>query len=735
MNLNSSETRLDNNQIQSGTYYNTAGSGTTFTNTVGTGIYPRSGTSLKANGGSIVINAPGQVVRLDGNINQSGNQSGGFFIGNGGKVNISSGNLLYTNGTIASSGTEGPDTLTAAAGSDANIQGLGGNDSITGNDGNDTLDGGLGNDSIDGGLGNNSLIGGAGNDSIYSDFQVYQGTISRTDGSNTLIGGPGNDTLSSGTGSDTYIYNAGDGNDTIRQAYSYTPHPASIYKLVINDVNSLDNLTFTTDGIDLIIGNLSGDSTIKLINQFDFTSQGPYPAINTIQVGAGAPVSTSSPEFLHRVNYQGTESNDIIGSLSSLGSLIYGNGGNDSLFGNSGNDTLYGGSGDDLIFGNGGIDSLSGGSGDDHLEADQGILIVGGDIYPPGIDTMNGGMGNDSFVNQFGDTVYQFGYGWGRDDITDVSGNDTLDFSSYDTALNISLNNASQYLVSGAGGYFNNIFCDSPNSLENIIKGNGNDALTGNQYANSLSSGAGNDTIIGAAGNDTLDGGAGNDRMLGGLGDDLYIVDSTNDVIVENAVEGTDTVQSSATYTLGDNLENLTLTGSAFINGAGNSRNNKLIGNSGNNLLGGADGLDTLTGGQGNDTLKGGIGNDTYNFSLNDGQDVIQDIDPNVGNSDKVNFDSTIAKGNIAFFMSGSTLQVGYAGSTDQISIQNQSMAANQVERFQASDATYLTAADVNLVIQNMASYATNNGVSFTSLADVENNANLLNLVASAWHS
>jgi Ca2+-binding RTX toxin-like protein len=76
--------------------------------------------------------------------------------------------------------------------------------------------------------------------------------------------------------------------------------------------------------------------------------------------------------------------------------------------------------------------------------------------------------------------------------------------------------------------------------------------------------------LTGNAGNDTLDGMAGNDTMAGGLGDDVYFVDNTLDVLTENLNEGEDTVYSQATtFTLGANVENLTLVGLNNISGTG----------------------------------------------------------------------------------------------------------------------------------------------------------------------
>jgi Ca2+-binding RTX toxin-like protein len=153
------------------------------------------------------------------------------------------------------------------------------------------------------------------------------------------------------------------------------------------------------------------------------------------------------------------------------------------------------------------------------------------------------------------------------------------------------------------------------------------ETLRGTRLSDSLYGLGGNDTLIGKQGNDYLDGGTGNDRMEGGKGNDTYIVDSTgffgssSDQVVENFNQGIDTVRASVSYTLGTNVENLTLTGFSAINGTGNTLNNYIIGNSAANRLDGGFGNDTIDGGSGNDTLLGGDGNDSLIGGL--GSDTI----------------------------------------------------------------------------------------------------------------
>jgi Ca2+-binding RTX toxin-like protein len=147
--------------------------------------------------------------------------------------------------------------------------------------------------------------------------------------------------------------------------------------------------------------------------------------------------------------------------------------------------------------------------------------------------------------------------------------------------------------------------------------------LVGAEGADSLSGGGGNDTLLGGLGNDRLDGGAGNDSMAGEGGDDFYVVNSASDVVLEAAGGGADTVQSSASYVLGAELEALVLTGSA-TRGTGNTLANTLVGTGGANTLDGKAGNDSLDGGGGDDVLIGDAGADTLSGGAGADRFVIQ---------------------------------------------------------------------------------------------------------------
>jgi Ca2+-binding RTX toxin-like protein len=251
-----------------------------------------------------------------------------------------------------------------------------------------------------------------------------------------------------------------------------------------------------------------------------------------------------------------------------------------------------------------------GGDGDD----------IFGDNGGPTRVVMNGGAGNDRWIASEESRAGLFlkVYFSGGDGI------DTLDFRNMLAGVTVDIQ-AGRYFHGGIenidGSAFNDDFIGS--NFDNVLQGmDGDDVMYGLRGA---------DVLVGGNGNDRLEGGFDADYMVGGLGDDTYGVDEVLDRVIELAGEGTDTVRASFTYSLGDALENLTLTGTTAIDGFGNSSGNVIIGNNAANKLYSGSGtddhgtdIDALSGGGGDDLLSigygdsadGGAGRDGLRISL-----------------------------------------------------------------------------------------------------------------------
>ncbi len=150
-----------------------------------------------------------------------------------------------------------------------------------------------------------------------------------------------------------------------------------------------------------------------------------------------------------------------------------------------------------------------------------------------------------------------------------------------------------------------------------MLFGTADDTVTNRgRIDGNVSLGGGNDLF------DTRDGTV-DGSVNGGTGNDTYMVSSTAITLVESGGNGTDMVQSTVTWRLGANFENLTLLGNSNINGRGNTLANVITGNAGDNRLDGAGGTDTLIGGDGDDTFITD-GGDTITEAAGHGTDTVR---------------------------------------------------------------------------------------------------------------
>jgi Ca2+-binding RTX toxin-like protein len=275
-----------------------------------------------------------------------------------------------------------------------------------------------------------------------------------------------------------------------------------------------------------------------------------------------------------------------------------------------------------------------------------------------------------------------------------------------------------------------------------IYGGGGNDFLYGEGGDDAIYGEGDNDYLYGGCGNDTLDGGEGADKMIGGPGNDTYVVDRLpsgflnlipGDEITEFYNEGIDTVQSSVTYTLGSNVENLTLTGTSAINGTGNTLDNVLTGNSAANTLTGNAGNDTLVGGLGNDTMTGGNGSDTYLFGNADGKDTINETAGLCGDMDTLKLAEATTTQPI-LVKQGNDLYV-FIDENNYVRIANEFQATNYgIERLEVSDGHYISRTDIQTIVDTMSYINNDSGMDVLQKYNAMlNEEQYQNILAANW--
>lgn len=544
--------------------------------------------------------------------------------------------------------TTGDDIIGGTNGDDV-ISGLSGYDELYGNGGIDLVYGGEDDDWLNEHSGSGLLDGGAGDDGIHDEA-----------GAQFIIGGAGNDFINAyGSASPSIIaFNPGDGADTIYAAESFV--------LSIGGGISPDDLSlsFNPDGEGLILA-IGANDSIRLTREYEADTQA-WPAI-TLQLFGSAHLY----DFNGAINalYNGTEDSiafaDVLPALefetsefSGLGGLLANeyqlHGNLDALseqdirdvlanpdfgvalqplsqgltlIGTADADQLTGGPGNDLLDGRESADTLRGGAGNDRYVVDQTDDMVI-ELANEGRDAVSSSvsytlaaniealtLSGDADINATGNTLDNEIVGnaganrldgkAGADALRGGPGNDTYVIDNINDFID-------EQMGAGTDVVISSIDYSLTANLENLTLSGTAINGSGNSAANRLTGNARDNTLHGLGGNDVLNGGAGVDTLLGGSGDDSYVIDNVADQVIELTGEGNDTVQSSVSHTLSDHVDNLTLTGSAANQGAGNMLDNRLTGNTADNVLLGMEGNDTLDGKGGADQMSGGIGDDLY---------------------------------------------------------------------------------------------------------------------------
>ena len=531
-------------------------------------------------------------------------------------------------------------------------------------------------------------------------------------GADRMAGGKGNDIYYVDNALDKVIEKANEGRDSV---YSTVMHTlaANVEDLVLAgtdvidgtgnsldnriDGNSADNKLLGGAGNDILAGGAGDDwlrggtgadtlvgATGDDLYEVDSAGDTVVEALNEGKDTVEASVTYSLADGVETLILTGTlaidgTSNALDNNLqgNDAANVLTGGAGNDTLNGKKGLDTLTGGVGNDTYLLEDDVDTIVEleGEGRDAVLSRYSLRLAAniedGMLLGSAANITGNGLANVLTGNNSANTIDG---GAGADVMLGGKGNDTYIVDGQaDTVI--------EKAGEGTDTVQSSVNYTLADHIENLTLTGIAEAGMGNSLHNKITGNAASNKLFGGAGNDVIDGGEGADILLGGLGNDTYWVDSSSDLVVEAAGEGTDTVYASVSYALADNAENLILTGSANINAVGNAGNNRLNGNAGNNIL------------------FGGLGNDTYVFGRGSGRDIVANFDAGKPSGDKVQLGAGIVDADLNYVREGNDLVLSIKGTTDQLTVagyfENGGKGAHALEKIRFADGMSLNHAAV----------------------------------------
>ncbi|NML14097.1 DUF4347 domain-containing protein [Azohydromonas caseinilytica] len=517
-------------------------------------------------------------------------------------------------------GGGGGNTLLGGAGNDLlNVYGQSGNNLLDGGDGNDNLDGGLSADTLLGGNGDDDLFADAGSDSL--DGGAGADTLVGYGGNDTLQGGAGGDRLEGGSGDDVYylddlndrVIDSAGTKDMAYVSASNVYVPKSIEQVIYtNGAQALPYFVSTLYSGTMMNSAIGGARSV----QYSFATQASGTsgfALYSAQQQAAVREALAAYSAVSGLRFVEVADSAGVGMRFFRDNLTSGNVYNASGYAIDGGAVHIHSSVVDMARGSYGFQVLLHEIGHslylkhpfeapvlNPAEDNQANTVMSYNRSAPWVQNI--GIFDLATIHYLAGVntqarVANNTYSLSERYIWDGAGVDTVTAAGQAANVSINLNPGSWNFVGSKAASLlaaGQSFLGFGTLIENAIGGSGRDTLTGNAAANVLNGGLGADTLIGGAGND------------------VYVVDNALDVVNESSTLAAeiDTVQAGVSWTLGANLERLTLTGAAAVNGTGNALANLILGNAAANVLAGADGHDQLDGGAGNDTLQGGMGND-----------------------------------------------------------------------------------------------------------------------------